>query len=61
MAEQKKETRNSKTKLPLHWVEEEGFEFAPTHGPAKKLPPLTDTAFLLKSKALPRPTRFPNS
>jgi len=54
-------------KLPLDerrlitclWVEEEGFEVLLVQGPATASRVLSDTAFLLKSSALPRPDRSP--
>lgn len=55
------ESRNNKTKLPCHWVEDEGFDVAPTPSPANDPQALADTAFLLKSEALPRPIQSPNS
>ena len=54
-------SRKTKTKLPCHWVEEEGFEVMPAPEPANDLATLTDTAFLLKSSPPPRPPQFPTS
>jgi len=54
-------SRKTKTKLPCHWVEEEGFEVMPAPEPVNDLAILTDAAFLLKSSPLPRPPQFPTS
>jgi len=54
-------SRKTKAKLPCQWVEDEGFEVAPAQGPAKEPQALPDTAFLLKSRPLPRPPQLPNS
>jgi hypothetical protein len=54
-------SRKTRTKLPCQWVEEEGFEVMPAPEPANDPQALTDSAFLLKSKPLPRPPQLPTS
>ena len=45
--------------IPCHWVEDEGFDVLPLQGPATDPRALSDTAFLLKTSALPRPIHLP--
>ena len=51
---------SQKTKLPCHWVDEEGFTVSPIQQPSAEPRGGTDTAFVLKPKQSPRPTRFPS-
>lgn len=60
MTEQTK-SRKTTTKLPCQWLEDEGFEVTPAPGPMNDPQALPDTAFLLKSKPVPRPPQFPTS
>ena len=50
---------HSKTKLPFHWIEEEEFEVTLNQGSTADTKACSDTAFLIKHKALPRPVQFP--
>jgi hypothetical protein len=54
-------SRKTKTKLPCHWVEDEGFEVTPAPESSNDPQALTDTALLLASNPRPRPPQFPNS
>lgn len=51
--------RGDKTKLPCHWVDDEGFSVTPIPSPVIKPQGMSDTAFLLKAKQSASPTRFP--
>jgi len=60
MTEQTKASK-TKTMLPCQWVEEDGFEVILAQRSANDQQAPIDTAFLLKSRSLPRPTQSPNS